>query len=79
MEKVGVHEQHHGEFDEFDVLGRVGARNCLHLDGPEQITSRARTQRARTQGQGCRERTRPTHHFTWYHFFRTHSHNVACN
>ena len=66
MEKVGVHEQHHCEFDEFDVLGRVVARNCLHLDRPEQITSHARTQHARTQGQGCRERTRPTHHFTWY-------------
>ena len=69
LEKVDDHEWQPREFDELGVLGRVSARSCLHLDRPEQITSHARTQHARTQGQGCRERTRPTHHFTWYFFF----------
>jgi hypothetical protein len=61
--EVFVHEEQHNYFDELDVLGRVDVCDCLLLAGPEQNASRGRTQRARTQGQGCRERTLPTHHF----------------
>ena len=51
--EVFVHEQQHNDFDELDVLGRVDVRDYLPLAGPEQNASRGRTQRTRTQGQGC--------------------------
>ena len=67
--EVFVHEQQQNEFDELDVLGQVDVHSYLHLAGPEQSASRERTQRARTQGQECRERTLPTHHFFSLSFY----------